>query len=191
MRRLTTILLLCGLAVIASGAATSAMAKTPRPTLLYPALVDLHFADANGRVHTLAITINAEKLAAGDCAVVYEDMARPIAAQRAPELYDMTYIGSTCHGAAVPKTVSVQPKAPDARPAIVVLYFRAPDGTMHKSVLGDKHAGDYQMGSCPLILKRTKAALAKQVQADRPGQKLVDATCFIRNANSLFGFKND
>jgi hypothetical protein len=169
----TALLLIC---CIGSGA----FARSP--VLLYPDKVDLHFADAKGKVHTLAITMNVELSFAGTCAPVSEGIARAVASQRKPELYVMAYLGSTCHGAPAPKNASS--KAPvDDRPAMVVLMYQDDAGGFHYSSFGRKKAGEYKMGDCPLVLSKSLKTLRKQVEADHAGQKFLGGDCFLRNVN--------
>lgn len=150
--------------------------------LLHPDKIDLHFADANGRVHTLVITINVEGPAVGTCMPLDEVAARAIAADRNPELYVMAYLGSTCHGAPAPRNVSVKQPV-DNRPAMVVLMYRDTAGSFHYSSFGRKKAGEYTMGTCPLVLKKTLATLRKQADPDHVGQEFRGANCFLRSVN--------
>lgn len=160
-----------------------------RKVLLYPHVVDLHFADARGKVHTLPITISVEKDQLPYCDVD-EGTARVVAGQRQAELSVMAYLGSTCHGAKFARTVA-PPKMPsDPRPAMVVLFFKATDGQYHYSVFGDKRAGDYDMGTCVLVLKKTQAALLKQVADKHIGQTFQGGECFLRNQNALINWTN-
>jgi hypothetical protein len=152
------------------------------PARLYPDKIDLHFADARGKVHTLAITIHVEGPHVGTCMPLDEVAARAIAAQRKPELYAMAYLGSTCHGAPAPRNVSIEQPV-DERPAMVVLMYQDAAGGFHYSSFGRRKAGDYTMGSCPLVLKETLATLRKQVEADHIGQEFRGADCFLRSVN--------
>jgi hypothetical protein len=152
------------------------------PALLYPDKIDLHFADAKGKVHRLAITINVEGPLVGTCMPLDEVAARAIAAQRKPELYVMAYLGSTCHGAPAPSNVSIEQPVDD-RAAMVVLMYRDEAGSFHYSSFGRKKAGEYTMGTCPLVLKKSLATLRKQAEADHAGQEFRGADCFLRSVN--------
>jgi hypothetical protein len=157
--------------------------------LLYPHVVDLHFADAKGKVHTLAITENVEPSMLGYCDVD-EGTARVVAGQRQAELSVMAYLGSTCHGAKFTRTVTAPKMPSDPRPAMVVLFFKATDGQFHYSVFGDKKAGEYDMGTCVLVLKKTQATLLKQVADRHVGQAFQGGECFLRNQNALVNWTN-
>ena len=167
---------------LASGASAKHM-------LLYPHVVDLHFADAKGKVHTLPITMNVEKSQLPYCDVD-EGTARVVAGQRQAELSVMAYLGSTCHGAKFARTVAPPTLPSDPRPAMVVLFYKAADGQDHYSVFGDKRAGDYDMGTCTLVLKKTQAALLKQVADKHVGQAFQGGECFLRNQNALINWTN-
>jgi hypothetical protein len=160
--------------------AANAVARSPQ--LLYPDKIDLHFADAKGKIHKLAITINVQAAFVGTCMQLDEVTARAVAAQRKPELYAMAYLGSTCHGAPAPQNVSLEQHVDD-RPAMIVLMYRDEAGGFHYSSFGRKKAGEYTMGTCPLVLKKTLATLRKQVEADHVGQEFRGADCFVRNVN--------
>jgi hypothetical protein len=168
--------------LLALGLAGAAAAKS---VPLYPQKVDLHFMDAKGKVHTIAITMHIEKRGLGKCDGISEIVARRTALERdKPALYTMPYIGSTCHGKKPPKVTVGSAPAPavDDRPAIVVLFYIDKDGEFHYSSFGRKSA-EYRMDTCPLVLRQTSAALRKQVQADHVGQEYRGADCFVRSVN--------
>jgi hypothetical protein len=177
--RLLRIVLCSALLILAGVAPASAGSKV----LLYPTKIDLHFADAKGKVHTLPITLNVEKALINSCTSVDDLMARTIAGQEKPELTVMAYLGSTCRGAKKPSAKGVlQPKL-DERPAMVVLTFLHPEEGWKYSVFGRQGPALYQMGTCALTLKKTQASLLKQVQAKHVGQEFRGASCFLRSAN--------
>jgi len=174
--------LLVAASLLAVGLAGAAAAKS---VPLYPQKVDLHFVDAKGKVHTIAITMHIEKAGLGMCDGISEVVARRTALeQNQPALYSMPYIGSTCHGKKPPKARVSNAPAPaiDDRPAIVVLFYVDKAGEFHYSSFGRKSA-EYRMDSCPLVLRQTEAALRKQVQADHVGQEYRGADCFVRSVN--------
>jgi hypothetical protein len=175
-------LLVAATAVLLLACCLAGSASASSARLLYPDKLDLHFADANGKVHTLAITINVERANVGTCMQLDEVTARAVAAQRKPELYVMAYLGSTCHGAPAPRNVSIKQPV-DERPAMVVLMYRDAAGGFHYSSFGRRKAGEYAMGTCPLVLKKTLATLRKQAEADHVGQEFRGADCFLRSVN--------
>jgi len=154
----------------------------PKRQLVPGKVVDIHFADAKGKVHTLAVSPFVQSPMAQECLPIYELEARAIAATRQPELYEMAYLGSTCHGAKPPKNSSAKQHVDD-RAAMVVLFFVDPEGQFHYSSFGRKKTGEYQMGTCPGVVKKTEKALLKQVQADHVGQEYRGASCFLRSTN--------
>lgn len=174
------LLVVVGALLLACCLVGNASARSPR--LLYPDKIDLHFADAKGKVHTLAITINVEGAYVGNCMPLNEVAARAVAGQRKPELYAMAYLGSTCHGAPAPRNVSVEQHVDD-RAAMVVLFYQDATGGFHYSSFGRKKAGEYTMASCPLVLSNTLATLRKQADADHVGREFRGADCFVRNVN--------
>ncbi len=180
---MTRILRLLAVAtLLAIGLAGGVAAKS---VPLYPQKVDLHFVDAKGKVHTIAITMHIEKAGLGNCEGISEVVARRITLeQNKPALYEMPYVGSTCHGKKPPKAKVGTAPAPaiDDRPAIIVLFYIDKAGEFHYSSFGRKRA-DYRMDSCPLVLRQTEAALRKQVQADHVGQEYRGADCFVRSVN--------
>jgi len=169
---------LAGILLAMVGASTVMAGKT----LLYPEKVDLHFADAKGKVHTLGVTVHVEKDFAGRCMDVGETMARATVSQRKPELYTMAYLGTTCRGAPAPRNVSAKQPV-DERPAMIVLMYSDDAGAFHYSSFGRKKAGEYAMGTCPLVLSKSLSKLRKRVEADHVGQKFLGADCFLRSAN--------
>jgi len=175
-----------GLAVIAAASAAAASGSRP----LYPVTVDLHFADSKGHVHTLVVPMFGEPTALEPCPPINEVGAKAIVSDRNPELYVMTYVGSTCHGEKFPTHVAVQPKPVDSRPAVVVLFYAGADKKYHYARFGDGHPGDYVMGTCPLVLKQTKATLIKQAAPAHAGQRFLDASCFMLNTSTLTHFPN-
>jgi hypothetical protein len=163
-------------------AMTSASTAMAGKVLLYPEKVDVHFADANGKVHTLGLTVHVEKSVVGKCMDLGETMARSAASQRKPELHVMAYLGTTCRGAPAPRNVSAKMPV-DERPAMVVLMYSDDAGAYHYSSFGRKKAGEYEMGTCPLVLSKSLSKLRKQVEADHAGQKFLGADCFLLSAN--------
>ena len=66
---------------------------------------------------------------------------------------------------------------------MVVLTFQDAAGAFHYSSFGRKKVGEYTMGTCPLVLKKTLPALRKQAEADHAGQDFKGANCFLRSVN--------
>jgi hypothetical protein len=187
MRKLA--IALVGALAAAIAVSAPAVASGSRP--LYPVTTDLHFADAKGRVHTLVVPMFGEPTALEPCPPLNEVAAKAIAAQRNPELYVMTYLGSTCHGAKFASHVDVQPTPPDSRPAVVVLFYAGSDRKYHYAMFGNDRPGDYIVGTCPLVLKQTKATLIKQAASTHIDQRFLDASCLPLNTSTLLHFANN
>jgi hypothetical protein len=182
--------IVAGIALALSGAGGAS--ANPK-LLLYPLKVNLHFADESGKVHTLVTTSMVQKVELSGCPDPGPIGAHDFVAYNAPELSGMAYLGATCHGAKfpsrVPRSAGTKPPA-DARPAMVVLFFKAPDGQFHYSVFGDRKAGEYEMDSCPLVLHKIQAALLRQVADRHVGQTFQGGDCFLRNQNALINWTN-
>ena len=97
--------------MLALGMAGSASAN-PK-LLLYPLKVNLHFADASGKVHTLVTTSMVQKVELSGCPDPGPIGAHDFVAYNAPELSGMAYLGATCHGAKFPSRV---PKSAGTKP---------------------------------------------------------------------------
>lgn len=185
--------LLLAIAGVMLTLAMSGGASANPKLLLYPVQVSLHFADDSGKVHTFVVTSMVQKLETSGCPDPGAIGAHDYVSYNAPELSAMAYLGATCHGAKFPsrvqKSAGAKPPA-DPRPAMVVLFFKADDGQFHYSVFGDRKTGEYEMGTCPLVLHKTQAALLKQVAASHVGQTFQGGECFLRNQNALINWTN-
>ena len=156
-------------------------------------LMDLHFEDAKGGLHTLTVQVVLPALEAiqDPCPNFDAEMARATAAVHKPELSVMTFVGASCHGQSFTRPASVAPQPLDTRPAVVVLFYRDSGGSNHYSVFGDESPGDYQMGDCAVVLLKTRSALIKQAQPNHLGQKFLDASCLPRSDSVLRHFQNN
>jgi hypothetical protein len=156
---------------------------------LYPEKVDLHFVDAAGKVRTVTITQHVRGPMVGKCSPLDEQTARHVILDKRPELYAQPYLGTTCHGAKPPRLSNAKPQTADDRPAMVVLFFIDADGRFHYSSF-NRRGKEYRMDSCPLIAKKTEAALLKQVKADHVGQEFRGASCFLQSTHRT-SFENN